>query len=134
MLIIFLKNQDNDKLFTNLKKDKYCPHMQETPLLLSHTDTAFVSLRGFMFCFLFMLFLSASFFFFFLLLQLYIPTRMPLIILFPLPGILCLQGIFLTERLCLLIMTGFFCIVFPTLKDTISCAVSCDLAVCFCHS
>ena len=38
--------------------------MQETPLLLSHTDIAFVSLRGFMFCFLFMLFLSASFFFF----------------------------------------------------------------------
>lgn len=65
MLIISLKKKTGTMINCSLilKKDKYCPHMQETPLLLSLTDTAFVSLRGFMFCFLFMLFLSASFFF-----------------------------------------------------------------------
>lgn len=96
-------------MFTHLKeKDEYCPYMQETPLLLSHMDTGFISPRGFMFCFPFMLLSSATFFF----PAVHSHTH-PLIILFPLLRILYLQALFFTENQWSLIKTEFFCKAFP---------------------
>ena len=94
-----------------LKKDTYCPHMQETPLLLSHTDTAFCQSERF---YVLLSLYAPLLCVFFIFLQLYIPTQKPLIILFSLPGILCLQGIFFTENHCSLVKTEFFCKLFPT--------------------
>lgn len=95
-----------------IKKKRY--------ILSSYAENAFASLSyRHCFCqserFYVLLSLYAPLFcVFFIFLQLYIPTRMPLIILFPLPGILCLQGIFFTENHCSLVMTEFFCKLFPT--------------------
>ena len=114
-----------------LKKDTYCPHMQETPLLLSHTDTAFVSLRGFMFCFLFMLLSSASFLFFF---SCTFPHTCLSSFCF-----LCLEfyvfKVFSSQKtIAHLSRLNSFANSSPHLKDTIHCSVFCVLAACFCHS